>query len=524
MKKYKLVVLLLTLLLAAALLFSACTQESTGKVDKPVSGSGDGVVKVSDEEVRKLFLDNCSGCHGANREGALGPALIAERLANISDDELKNKIINGVPGSAMPPWKGTLSEERIDALVKFIKSPVAAATLKMAETDIESTLEVLVDEETLPDQPAYEIRDLRDLMVVVQREKGALFVADGHKNEALKHIENTGYRTHVVVFDPASKRWLYTIARNGWVTKIDLYTLQPVRKVRVGVDSRGLAISDDGKYLMTGNYVPNSAVLLDAETLKPLKVYEARGLDPDGKEVDSRVAGVLDTPFAPYFVLALKEAGVVWIIDYSKPDFPIVAAIDNVGRILHDAFLTEPDGRYFMIASQSDNVISVIDLKEKVLVDKIPTGRGPHPGQGAVVKVNGRTLGFSPSIKDGILNVWDIETWKPVKQIKTEGPGLFVAGHPESKYVWTDVVFGANNDTIHVVDTETLEIVKTLKPGKLSVHPEFTYDGQYVYVSLWGENKVVVYDPKTYEIVKEFTGVTTPTGIFSGARLDRPGL
>lgn len=46
--------------------------------------------------------------------------------------------------------------------------------------------------------------------------------------------------------------------------KIDLYTLQAVRKVRVGHDSRGLAVSDYRKYLLAGNYIPNSAVILDA--------------------------------------------------------------------------------------------------------------------------------------------------------------------------------------------------------------------------------------------------------------------
>ena len=38
--------------------------------------------------------------------------------------------------------------------------------------------------------------------------------------------------------------------QDGWVFKIDLYGLQPVRKVRIGLDSRAIAISDDGNYLI----------------------------------------------------------------------------------------------------------------------------------------------------------------------------------------------------------------------------------------------------------------------------------
>jgi len=51
----------------------------------------------------------------------------------------------------------------------------------------------------------------------------------------------------------------------------------PVTQMRVGHDSRGLAISDDGKYIMTGNYLPTNAVILDAEILEPLKVFKAAG-------------------------------------------------------------------------------------------------------------------------------------------------------------------------------------------------------------------------------------------------------
>ena len=71
----------------------------------------------------KLYATNCVACHGANRQGMpnLGPALIPESMAELSDTEIKETILNGKLNTAMPPWKDTLSSEEIDALVQFIK-------------------------------------------------------------------------------------------------------------------------------------------------------------------------------------------------------------------------------------------------------------------------------------------------------------------------------------------------------------------------------------------------------------------
>jgi cytochrome c55X len=52
----------------------------------------------------------------------LGPPLTPESLTVLSDTEIKDTIANGRPGTAMPPWKVTLSSEEIDALVRFVKN------------------------------------------------------------------------------------------------------------------------------------------------------------------------------------------------------------------------------------------------------------------------------------------------------------------------------------------------------------------------------------------------------------------
>lgn len=476
--------------------------------------------KGSRRAMAVLYLEECAGCHGADREGAMGPALIPQLLASRSDEELKDIILNGIPDTAMPGWMDKLTLERIDGLITYLKTtPVKEEELNWELEDIQKSLTVLAPEEELPAKPAHQAR-IEDLMLIVERDFSSVFVVDGRGNEPLGQIM-AGYKTHVINYDPVEERWAYLIARNGWVFKLDLYNLKPVRKVRVGIDSRSLAVSGDGRYLLAGNYIPNSAVILDAQTLEPLKVIETHGIDPDGEVVGSRVGAALSV--GRYFLIVLQEAGSVWFIDHSSPNFPVVETVDEIGHLLLGAYLV-PGGRYLITGSQVDDFVAVLDLEEPRLVKRVPTGRKPYMGAGAAIEVGGRELLFVPAVGENKLTVLEVGSWEVVKYIFTKGPGLFVASHPKSRYVWADVAFGPNSGAVHVIDKQTLEIVKTRWPGKRSVHPEFTADGRYVYVSAWGEDKVVVYDAATLERVREFHDVKTPTGIFSGGRRELNGL
>jgi nitrite reductase (NO-forming)/hydroxylamine reductase len=470
------------------------------------------------KSIPEYFADACGGCHGSNRQGATGPALIPGRLT-AADDFYFDVIKNGSPGTIMPAWGDLgLSDEEAWGLVGFILSEPEAGTVEWGLDQIQGSLATLVDEASLPDA-AQHSGNLDNLMLVTERENRSIAVIDGDAHTLLGNIE-ASYRAHGYAFDPTNDRWAYNVGRDGWVFKIDLYTLQAVRKARVGHDSRGLAISDDGQYLIVGNYIPNSAVILDAKTLEPLKVIDTEGENPDGEFVESRVCITSDVSpdlVGPYFILALKEAGQVWRIDYSEPDFPI-EKVKNVGRILHDGFLS-PDNTRFYLASQNDNWMAVIDVANWELIEQIPTGDTPHPGSGAVWEADGTIYGATVHAGEGKVTIWDLETNEIVGTVPTQGPGLFLRAAENSPYVWADAMFGKPANTITVFEKEKpFEIVKNIQEGEMTLHPEFTNDGQFVYVSDWNGNVVRVYDAESLEKVTEINGIVTPTGIFNTNR------
>jgi len=476
------------------------------------------------EDAEKLFSQNCAVCHGADRGGYFAPALTKERLANTSEAAIRAMASNGISETQMPPWGGKLSTQELRKLSALFKS-TSKTNVSFGMEDIKKSLVVYVaDESTLPSKPTYPIQDMNDLMGIMARGRystgnSRVVFFDGEANRQVGEIATT-HAPHNMDFHPTNPRWAYVKTDTAYVYKIDLYSMRAVRSIRTGLNGPSLAVSRDGRYVMAGSYVPNTAVILDGQTLEPVKFFELKGVDPDGKMVESDSGMITGTPFADYLVIALENAGQVWIIDYSKPDMP-VTEVKNVGRHLHDALLS-PDGRYLMVASYDDNTFPVVDLKEKKLVKQIPGGCVPHVGSGAVIKVKGKTLGIGTNIGSCdkyVVTVWDLANWEVVKQIPVIGPTESPAAHPAAPYIAVDIVgTGPDADKIQLIDKETLTVVKTVTVGGHSHFPEYTANGKYLYVSAgYQGDKVGIYKSDTMEKVKEIP-IEDPAGIFSHVR------
>ncbi len=330
----------------------------------------------------------------------------------------------------------------------------------------------------------------------------------------------TGTAAHIIDFDPANPRWAYVKTDTAEIFKVDLYSMQAVRSIKTGFNGPGMGVSRDGKYIMAGSFVPHNAVILDADTLEPLKTFELEGVDPDGKMVSSDSGMIIGTPFADIFAIALENAGQVWIVDL-KEDFP-VTKIKNVGHHLHDAFLTHK-GKKLMVASYDDSIVAAIDLEQRKLIKKLPAGCVPHVGGGAAVKVGGRVLGFGTnfgSCDKTVVSVWDLDRMEVVKQIPVSGGTESPAAHENAPYVAVDIITKDRRArSIQLIDKNTLEVVKTLDVGGHAYFPEYSADGKYLYVSAgYSGDEVVVYDANTLAKVASIS-MESPAGIFSHGRV-----
>lgn len=363
-----------------------------------------------------------------------------------------------------------------------------------------------------------------DLMMVMERDNHSLLAIDGSTHKAVGRINDIGSQPHTEVFS-ADGNFSYHISRDGWLSKIDLRTLKVVKFVSVGKDSRGTGLTDDGKIIAIGNYDPRNVVLVNADTLEIIKRIDL--MDTKSGVVATSRAGAILEKGSKIFV-ALKDTPSVWVIDTAQRGFPVSNYYWDVGKAgdtLHDAYLT-PDGRYFIAAVQGSDQAWVLDTETMKEVARVKTGKTPHTGPGATWG----TTTFVPALGEGLITAINMKTWTPAAYIKTAGPGLFIRSYhkdPSYSYIWADAPLAQKgDDEIYVIDGKSLTIVKTLvpMPGKKAVHPEFTRDGKYVYVGVWGGNKVYVYDAKTFDVVATIDAVT-PTGISNvGLRTEEPGL
>lgn len=475
-----------------------------------------------------------------DRGGYIGPALNADETT-LTRGQVRGKIQTGVPTTLMPQhptWPRRLSPRQTDLIARLI-TEAPKEDLSWGLEDIRDSLVVRVaDESSLPARPVYPIEDFDDLMAVMGRGRYAagsdakVVFFDGRTHSRLGEVP-TGFGPHLMDFHPREERWAYVRDDMGYVHKIDLYSLQTVRSIRAGLNGTSLALSRDGRYLAAGSYVPDTAVIMDAATLEPLKLIELRGLDPDGVMVDSDAGMITGTPFADYFVIALEQAGQVWIVDLAEPGMPITA-ISGVGRHLHDAFLS-PDGRHVVVSSYDDDVNTVIDLAEKRIVSRIPAGCQPHLGSGAVVRAHGRLLGIGTNIgtrpcEPHEVTVFDMDSFEVVKRIPVAGPTESPAAHPDAPYVVVDIVgTGPKANMIQFINKERLEVVRTLTVAGTFGHshfPEYTARGDYLYVSARGGGdqtagreggRVVIIDARSLEIVRT-EPVEVPAGVFSRLR------
>ncbi len=74
------------------------------------------------DQLENLVRQDCGSCHGLTLKGGLGPALLSTRFTNVDTGHIAGIILNGVPGTPMPPWKGLMSEQDAIWIANYLKT------------------------------------------------------------------------------------------------------------------------------------------------------------------------------------------------------------------------------------------------------------------------------------------------------------------------------------------------------------------------------------------------------------------
>ncbi|MCU7846230.1 MAG: protein nirF [Candidatus Thiodiazotropha sp. (ex Monitilora ramsayi)] len=371
---------------------------------------------------------------------------------------------------------------------------------------------------------AGELRGTGDLGVVVERADGSLKVIETTGNTILGRIEGLGDLSHASAVFSRDERFAYLFGRDGGLTKVDILQQTVVARVVQSGNSIGGAISQDGSLVAVSNYEPGGVRIFDAVSLEMVADIPANY--GDGKQ--SKVVGLVDAP-GNRFVFSLWDAGEIWMVEMSDPQKPEIKKFRDIGLNPYDALIT-PDGRYYIAGLYGEDGLALLDLwnldkgPRRILADygkgekKLPVYKMPHLEGWAIA---GKRL-FIPAVGQHQVLVVDTDSWKEVGRLDVHGQPVFVMARPDGRQVWVNFAF-PNNDTLQIIDTQSLELVTTLKPGKGVLHMEFEPRGEEVWVSVRDIDRLQVYDTDTFDRRAEWPALK-PSGIFLTSRAHRIGL
>jgi len=362
-----------------------------------------------------------------------------------------------------------------------------------------------------------------DLGLVIERESGSIGVLDTTARQRLGTVPGLGDLSHASAVFSRDGALAYVFGRDGALTKVNLRTGRIEGRVMQAGNSIGGAISTDGSLVVAQNYQPGGVKVFDARTLEQLADIPAL---VDGKA--SRVVGLADIP-RNRFIFSLFDAGQTWIADLADPRKPQLTKFENIGKQPYDA-LVSPDGRTYIAGLFGEDGLAKIDLwaaqpkVERILPNygrgeqPLPVFKMPHLRGWSIAGGHA----YLPAIGRREVLVVDTTNWKEVGRIPVAGQPVFVMARPDGRQVWVNFAV-PDYDTVQVIDTQTRQIVHSLKPGKAVLHMEFTPRGDAVWISARDDHKITVVDTQSFQTVAELPA-KSPSGIFFTSRAARTGF
>ncbi len=504
------------------------------------------MTKAEFDKARQVYFERCAGCHGVLRKGATGKPLTPDITIAKGTEILKVFIKYGSP-AGMPNWgtAGDLNDAEVDLMARYIQNtPPTPPEWGMAQMKGSWKVIVPVNKRPTKKENNYNIDNI---FATTLRDTGEVALIDGDTKQII-NIVKTGYAVHISRTS-GSKRYVYTIGRDGRLNLIDLWMAKPdnVAELKVGLEARSVETSRakgyEDKLAVAGAYWPPQYVIMKGDTLEPLKIVATRGMTVGDQEYhpEPRVASIVGTHHKPEFVINVKETGKILLVNYKDINNLQTTEIE-AAKFLHDGGW-DSTKRYFLVAANQSNKIAVVDTKEGKLEKLIDVDKIPHPGRGA----NFIDPKFGPVWATGHLGSEKIavigtdpkknkvNAWKVVRMIDGQGGGnLFIKTHPKSKNLWVDTPLNPDPklaQSIAVFDINNLDKKPEVLPigdwagvgegAKRVVQPEYNKAGDEVWFSVWSaknqQSALVIVDDKTRKLkhVIKDPRIITPTGHFN---------
>ncbi|MFQ5929295.1 MAG: beta-propeller fold lactonase family protein [Acidobacteriota bacterium] len=314
----------------------------------------------------------------------------------------------------------------------------------------------------------------------------------------------------------------YVSNENGGVSVIDLASLQRIGQIHVsGNGPRGMALTPDGRYLLTANKETADVSVIDTQASREIRRIpigtnpEFIKLHPAGRWIFTSHEPA-STGGPPEQRSEEEKERVL-----SGPPSRIVAldtqdwAIAKVfrGGVETEGIEFSADGKRLIVTNEAEDTVAVYDVQTGELLRTVETRSYGYRPRGIKVSPDGRTYAVTLEASGTLLlldeefNVFhciSIGSRPYGVSFDRAGRRLFVAA--------------AEAQVLQVFAADSLEVIAEVPVGRRCWHFTFTPDDSKILVACGRSNDVHVIDARTYQLIEVLEGFDLPWGIITYPR------
>lgn len=321
----------------------------------------------------------------------------------------------------------------------------------------------------------------------------------------------------------------YVSNQDGGISVIDLDSMETINNIDIQAKSpRGIAVTADGKHLITANKDDGNISIIDRASGQLIK-HIAVGKNPEFVRIHKGLVFVSTEPSSkggppPKPGEAVKEEddddkvpAIIAVVDLKKGK----KVREIVGGPETEGIEFSKDGKKIIITNEADNTITVHNFATGKLLKTISTKEYGDRPRGIKVSPDGNsylaTLEYGNKflVLDKKFNVTrTVETGQSPYGISFDRKGerIFVASSKEK--------------ALQVYDAKTFEKIKDISTGNRCWHFSFTPDDKQILLACGKSQAVMVIDTETLEKTKEIGDKEMPWGVVtypkSMGSLDQP--
>ncbi len=312
----------------------------------------------------------------------------------------------------------------------------------------------------------------------------------------------------------------YITSEGGKVSVLDLEKLEIVKeKDLAAYHPRGLAVTRDGRFLLTANKGTADVAVIDATNLEIVKTIPiganpeflkahptgrwiltshepgAEGGPPKVDSKETKDEQREDAEVIPSRIVALETQQ--WRV---TKEFP--------GGVETEGLEFSVDGRYLLAANEAEDTVRIYDFEsgaEKKRIDLHPYGERPR---GVKRSPDGQLFVVTLEISNNLVLL--DKNFDVLRTIPTGESPYGVAFDREGKRL---LVAAARSRKLQIFDTNSWELLAETAIGARCWHFSFTPDDKKILIACGRSNDVHVLDANTYETLKVIGGFTMPWAV-----------